>query len=66
MADELEEEDVSEELESKLATEPVDPRLDLQQLRALKAELRNLVPGIHEVLPISSYPPLTSVICCPA
>lgn len=38
MAGELEEEDVSEELESKLATEPVDPRLDLQQLRALKAE----------------------------
>jgi hypothetical protein len=49
-AGELGEEEVSEELAAKLGTEPSDPPMDLEQLCALKAELRNLVPGIHEAL----------------
>ena len=48
---ELEEEELSEEMATRLAAEPADPPLDYEQLRAVKAELRNLVPGIHEACP---------------
>jgi hypothetical protein len=46
---------VSEDLAVRLAAEPATPPMDLEQLRAVKAELRNLVPGIHEAP--SSPPP---------
>ncbi len=46
---ELLEEEVSDELVIKLEKEPPRPPLDVEQLKALKAELRAAVPGIHEV-----------------
>ncbi len=48
----LEEEDIppDSELWEKASKEPPAPPLDLPQLRMLKAELRALVPGIHEVI----------------
>ena len=37
------------EIAARLSKEPPRPPLDLAQLCALKAQLRALVPGIHEV-----------------
>eukprot|EP00292_Cryptomonas_paramecium_P002346 CAMPEP_0113680028 /NCGR_PEP_ID=MMETSP0038_2-20120614/11027_1 /TAXON_ID=2898 /ORGANISM="Cryptomonas paramecium" /LENGTH=1252 /DNA_ID=CAMNT_0000598235 /DNA_START=30 /DNA_END=3785 /DNA_ORIENTATION=+ /assembly_acc=CAM_ASM_000170 len=39
-----------ESLEAELQKEPPDPPLDAAQFRAIKAELRALVPSIHEVI----------------
>jgi serine/threonine protein kinase len=49
---ELEEEDIQEdsELWLKVSKDPPSPPMNLIQLRMLKAELRALVPGIHEVI----------------
>ncbi len=42
--------DCDPELCSRVLAEPPYPPLDLKQLQALKAELRALIPGIHEVI----------------
>jgi hypothetical protein len=49
---ELVEEDIQEdsELWLKVSKDPPNPPMNLVQLRMLKAELRALVPGIHEVI----------------
>lgn len=49
---ELPEEEIPEDAEvaARLVKEPPNPPLDLAQLCALRAELRALVPGIHEVI----------------
>ena len=51
-AGELHHEDIPEDAEVavKLIKEPPSPPLNLAQLQAIKAELRALVAGIHEVL----------------
>ena len=48
----LQEEDIAEDADValKLAADPPTPALDLRQLRMLKAELRALVPAVHEVI----------------
>ena len=38
------------ELYRKMKADPPVPPLDLEQLKALKAQLRALVPGVHEVI----------------
>ena len=43
-------EEVPEDLWDKVCKEPPVPPLNLQQLQMIKAELRALVPGIHEVI----------------
>ncbi len=48
MAGVLPEEEVSDEIAAKVVLEPPSPSISVEQLRALKAQLRHLIPAIHE------------------